>query len=188
MDDKQWLLAGYPAGIAIFSVLCQAALHVPEDEDCNSSSTREAGKINAHSEKGYTVSEAQKDANHFYSQLNSEAQGPRPSFPKRSSLWFAAFWLILQYYALLRMGSKIQIVEHERPGSVWVALIVLFISTVAVWISAAKLADALVTLGAHQRSNDEQGGPLVPRVELVGFSFVLLLVPWVQLLYVLIWS
>lgn len=182
MDDRQWVAVGYPFGISCFAVLCLFALYDPSEEDGNSSETSEIKQPTTITERAGVTTQEQKDIKP--PTANTESQ--HTNIPKRLSLYFAAFWLTLQYYTLLRMGTKIKVAEHEQTGFVWVAMIALFLPTLVVWISAAKLASAVATFEAHQRLNKEPEGLFVLSVELVGSSFLLLLVPWIQAVYVLI--
>lgn len=183
-----WVAGFYPAGIAFFAILCQYSLSVSGNEDISTVIEPKAAKVPTQNENTETEPQEDDEAQDLHQRLPSQNHKQSHIIHSRRTVWFAAMWLSLQYYALLRMGSKIRLVGQEQEDFGWIALMALFLPTLVILISAAKLFEALERVESHQRLSGELKEQYYLTGGMVSLSFFLVLIPWYQAIWILIWS
>lgn len=189
MNDVAWVVGFYPAVISIYAILCQSQLHVPKDTLCLPSSTQfEVERKSIATNKVRIITQEQKDVSDYSIRFESENQKPLPIVRSRSSIWIAAFWFTLQSYCLIRMGSKVGPAEQQQTGFVWLAMIFLCIPTILHILSVGKLYEALENIETYQRSSIEPKQEYFISAFGVAVTLLLGLIPWIQVVLVLIRS
>lgn len=181
METVQRVLVYYPAGIVIFGALCQALVYVPSDERQQSPLiTSKAEQTPPPTKTVDTVSQQQTTSQDLPAPPNAQSQNPPTTVPSRNTVWFATFWLLLQLYSILRMGSSISVAEQEQPGLVWPAMISLFFTTFMTLMSIVRLDEALQRAEAYQKVSTGAKERYFLNVEMLVLMGLLVFVPWVQ--------
>lgn len=196
MDHVKWVAAYYPAAIVIQSVLCQVQLYVPDDTHCRHCghcrycpTTRfEQRREALLASRATDIAQEQKSISNLPMPFNSECHDPTSTIHSRSSIWIAAFWLALQLYCMIRMGSNISPAEQQQPGFVWPFMIILCFPSFTVLTSLGKLHEALQAIESYQRSSMESKEEYFLSADGVAIAACLGLVPWFQIILVLIRS
>lgn len=188
MDNILWVAGQYPAGICIFALLCQYSLHISQDEVASNVATSKEGKTFTHTGDAKIIPEQGERSQDELSSKSSQNHSLPNIIHSRGKIWSAAFWLSLQYYAFLKLGSKIRLAEQEQEGFVWTAMIALFPPTIVNIISTTKLCEAMQRVESHQKSSTGPNKPYFLTAGMVGFTFFLVLIPWIQAFWVLLWS
>lgn len=186
MDNVRWVVAYYPAGIVIFGVLCQFLVYVPDNESLSHLTLSKTEETHMSTKNVNIVSQQRRNTQDLPAPLNPEDQKLPTPVHSRSTVWFAAFWLSLQLYSLLRMGSKISIVEQEKPGFIWPAMICLFIPTFMTLMSIVRLGEALERVEAHRKLSTGLRERHFLNMEILGMTVLLILIPWIQAGWVLV--
>lgn len=203
MDDVVWFGVYYPAVITIYAVLCQSRLYVPQDTPHQhhhhhhyhhhyhhhpAAGPFEAGRRSILAEDVRTVIHEQKDVPNDPAQFESKHHTPLTTVHSRSTIWWAAFWLTLQCYCLIRMGTKIRPAEQQQAGFIWPAMIILCIPTFLTLASIGDLHEALESVESYQESSIEPKQEYFLTANGVVAVSWLWLVPWIQAILVLVWS